>query len=105
MKKSKLAQAPAPQCVDLPVRVSIAQSIELHRTLAACLASGAPVSIDGGRVEQIDTAILQLLVSTWLGARKRGTECRWQGASQALRRAAALIGVADVLQLDAPPAA
>jgi len=88
------------QPVELAERMSIAQSAELHRTLTACLASGAPLLIDGGRVEQIDTAVLQLLVSAWLGAAKRGIECRWQSASQALRRSATLIGVAEILRLN-----
>jgi anti-anti-sigma regulatory factor len=92
-------QPPKPQPVELAARMSIAQSIDLHRTLTACLASGAPLLIEGGGVEQIDTAALQLLVSAWLGATKRGIECRWQGASQALRRSATLIGVAEILQL------
>jgi anti-anti-sigma regulatory factor len=88
------------QLVELSERMSIAQSAELHRTLTVCLASGAPLLIAGGRVEQIDTAVLQLLVSAWLGAAKRGVECRWQSASQALRRSATLIGVAGILRLN-----
>jgi anti-anti-sigma regulatory factor len=88
------------QPVMLVERMSIAQSAELHRTLMICLAGGAPLLIEGGRVEQIDTAVLQLLVSAWLGAAKRGIECRWQSASQALRRSATLIGVAEILRLN-----
>ncbi len=86
--------------VELAERMSIAQSAALHRTLMVCLASGAPLLIEGGRVEQIDTAVLQLLVSAWLGAAKRGIECRWLSASQALFRSATLIGVAEILRLN-----
>lgn len=85
--------------------MSIAQSAELHRTLMACLAGGTPLLIEGGGVEQIDTSILQLLVCAWQGAAQRGIECRWLGASQALRRSAMLIGVAQALQLDGSRAA
>jgi anti-anti-sigma regulatory factor len=89
-----------PQIVELAERMSIAQSAELQRRLTVCLASGAPLLINGDRVEQIDTSVLQLLVSAWLGAAKRGIECRWQGTSQALRRSALLIGAAEILQLN-----
>ncbi len=95
----------SPRPVELAARMSIAQSVDLHRTLVACLERGAPLLLEGSSVEHIDTSILQLLVSAWLGASKRGIECRWQGASQALRRSAMLIGVAEVLQLDGSPAA
>jgi anti-anti-sigma regulatory factor len=88
------------QSVELAERMSIAQSADLHRQLTACLAGGAPLLIKGDRVEQIDTSVLQLLVSAWLAAAKRGIECRWQGTSQALCRSATLIGVAEILQLN-----
>ncbi len=91
--------------VQLAARMSIAQSAELHRTLTACLASGAPLLIEGGGVEQIDTSILQLLVCAWQVAAQRGIECRWQGASLALCRSAMLIGVAEVLHLESSRAA
>jgi anti-anti-sigma regulatory factor len=93
-------QEQAPQVVELAERMSIAQSAELQRTLTVCLASGAPLLIKGDRVEQIDTSVLQLLVSAWLGAAKRGIECRWQSTSQALCRSALLIGAAEILQLN-----
>jgi anti-anti-sigma regulatory factor len=107
VKKKKPPAAPAPQSgspqsVQLAARMSIAQSPELHRTLADRLAAGAPLLIDGGQVEQIDTAVLQLLVGAWRGAASRGIERRWLGASPALHGAANLIGVADLLQLNSP---
>jgi anti-anti-sigma regulatory factor len=86
--------------MELPARLSIAQCMDLHRTLTACSKGKAPLLLDGSRVEEIDTAILQLLVTAWLGGAKRGVECRWQGVSEALRHSARLIGVAAALQLD-----
>ena len=85
--------------IELPARLSITQSADWHRTLVSRSEGHAALVLDGSRVEEIDTAILQLLVSAWLGAAKRGVECRWQGASEALRHSAALIGVAATLQL------
>lgn len=101
-KKSRQAAA---NVIELPPRLSIAQCMELHRTLTACCVGDGPLLLDGSRVEEIDTAILQLLVSAWLGGAKRGVECQWQGVSEALRRAATLIGVASTLQLDGTAAA
>jgi anti-anti-sigma regulatory factor len=103
VKKKSRAMKSKP--IELPARLSIAQSADLHRTLAACCEAQVPLVLDGSCVEDIDTAILQLLVSAWLGAAKRGVECRWQGASDSLRHAATLIGVAAALQLDGVAAA
>ncbi len=54
--------------------------------------------VDGTRVEEIDTAILQLLASLWRTSLERGIACTWHGASEALRQTAALVGVAELLQ-------
>ncbi len=85
--------------IKLAARLNIAQAADLHRTLAARIASGGPIQIDGTGVEEIDTAILQLLTSLWRTGRERGIACTWQGASDALRQTAKLIGVAEILQI------
>jgi anti-anti-sigma regulatory factor len=77
--------------------MTIVQAAGLHRTLLACLARGAPIVVDGTRVEEIDTAVLQVLASLWRTCVARGMDCTWQGASDALRQTAALIGVAQML--------
>ena len=88
-------------CVELDARLDIAQAADLHRTLLARLAKGGPVVIDGARVEEIDTAMLQLLASLWRTSRERGIDCTWKSASAALRHTANLIGVAQVLNFPA----
>lgn len=98
--KARLKQPAAPrqpQRIQLEARMSIVQAAGLHGTLLARLADGAPVEIDGSRVEEIDTAILQLLTSLWRTGQERGIACSWFGASEALRRTAALVGVAQML--------
>ena len=85
--------------IELEARITIVQAADIHRTLVQRLASGRPLVVDGTRVEEIDTAILQLLASLWLSSRERGIACTWHGASDALRRAARLIGLAELLQL------
>lgn len=88
-------------CVELPAQLNIALAADLHRTLLARLAKGGPVVIDGDRVEEIDTAMLQLLASLWRTSRERGIDCTWKGASGALRQTATLIGVAEILDFPA----
>ena len=89
------ALQPAP--VRLDARVTITQAADLHRTLAVRVADGGPIVLDGTAVEEIDTAILQLLASLWRTTRERGTPCAWQGTSEVLRNTATLIGVAEAL--------
>ncbi len=97
-----LPEAPAsaeaqPPVIELEARMTIVQAAALHRRLSDCLAQARPIIIDGGRVEEIDTAILQLLTSLWRGGAERGIACTWHNVSAELRRSAALIGVDEML--------
>jgi len=98
VRKKKAPRVTQAARVELEARVTIVQAADIHRTLLKRLASGRPLLIDGNRVEEIDTAILQMLASLWRSSRDRGIACSWLGASDALRRAARLIGVAELLQ-------
>ena len=108
-RKSQPGRAPGraavPARIALESRLTIAQAADLHRTLVARMALGGPIVIDGGQVQEIDTAILQLLASLWRTAPGRGSPCSWEGASDELRRTAELIGVAEALQLSGGEAA
>lgn len=88
-----------PARIELEARTTIAQAAGLHRMLLARIAQGKGMVVDGTRVEEIDTAILQLLASLWRTCLERGIACTWHGTSDALRQAAALVGLADLLQL------
>jgi anti-anti-sigma regulatory factor len=88
-----------PTRIVLDERISIAQVAVLHRSLQEALCAGAPVAVDGSGVKEIDTAVLQLLVSLWLSSRAQGIDCAWQGISEGLRRTAALIGLTEALHL------
>ncbi len=91
------ALAPPP-AIELGARTTIAQAAVLHRALSEHIARAQTIVIDGSRVEEIDTAILQLLANLWRCCMLRGIACSWAGASDKLRRTAALIGVADMLR-------
>jgi anti-anti-sigma regulatory factor len=97
MTKKKSARETVPPRIELDARLTIVQAAHLHRTLVARLASGGPVRVDGTRVEEIDTSILQLLTSLWRTSLERGISCTWYGVSDVLRQRAALIGVAEIL--------
>jgi anti-anti-sigma regulatory factor len=86
-------------CIVLEERLSIAQAAVLHRSLRGALSAGAPVTVDGSRVREIDTAVLQLLVSLCLSSRALGIDFGWHGISEALRRTAALIGLTKALRI------
>jgi anti-anti-sigma regulatory factor len=96
MTKKKSARVPPPR-IELDARLTIVQAADLHRTLVARVASGGPVAVDGSRVQEIDTSILQLLTSLWCTSLERGISCTWHGVSDVLRQRAALIGVAEML--------
>ncbi|MGC1522513.1 MAG: STAS domain-containing protein [Steroidobacteraceae bacterium] len=104
-RSAKSTKAPRLSRVVLDDRLTIVQAADLHRVLVKRLAQGRQLVVDGTRVEEIDTAILQLLTSLWRTSKERGIACTWHGASQALRRTAALVGVAEMLHFpDAEPA-
>ena len=84
------------QPIELAAELTIAHATELQRTLKERLAAGA-LSIDASRVKQIDTSILQLLVSASRACTQRGVACTWTGVSDTMRRCASLIGVAEFL--------
>jgi anti-anti-sigma regulatory factor len=98
-RAAKATRAKQTASVELGVRMTIVQAAGLHRTLSASVARGETVVVDGTRVEEIDTAILQLLASLWRTCLARGIGCTWQGASGALRQTATLVGVAEMLHL------
>lgn len=104
-RTAKSTRAPRPSRIVLSDRLTIVQAADLHRVLMQRLGEGRQFVVDGTRVEEIDTAILQLLTSLWRTSSERGIACTWHGVSQALRRTAALVGVAELLQFpNAEPA-
>ena len=84
------------QPIELAAELTIAHAAELRRTLKERLGAGALI-IDASRVKQVDTSILQLLVSASRACTQRGVSCSWTGVSDTMRRCASLIGVAEFL--------
>lgn len=87
--------------VALPTDFRLAELAAVKAQLLEAL--DAPlVHIDGAAVERVDTAALQLLVVFRREAAARGQSPAWQGVSAVMRDAAALLGLAQVLELPAP---
>jgi len=80
-------------------RLTIVDASGLRDRLVARLASDGPIVLDGTRVVETDTAILQLLASLWRTCGERGIACSWLGVSEGLRDSAKLIGVTEALHL------
>lgn len=86
----------------LKPKLDIAQARTLQAQLNKALDGGKTVVIDGGQVERTDTAGLQLLCAFFDSSRKAGVEVRWKkGSTATLCRDAAMLGVAELLQLPA----
>ena len=85
----------------LPADCRMAAQAALKAELLGALEAGAIV-LDGGQVERVDTAALQLLVLLRRELDARGGTLGWHGTSDALSEAAGLLGLAQLLNLPAP---
>jgi phospholipid transport system transporter-binding protein len=86
--------------VRLPADCRMAAQAALKAELLGALAANAIV-LDGGQVERVDTAALQLLLLFRRELDARGGTLVWHGASDALNEAAGLLGLAQLLNLPA----
>jgi anti-anti-sigma regulatory factor len=87
-----------------PLRLSsttIRTATTLQTELAERLDESGNVKIDGGVVDRIDTATLQLLAAFVRDLRADGRSVEWFGCSAVLRRAASSLGLASALSLPA----
>jgi anti-anti-sigma regulatory factor len=98
-KTRSRAKLKAAEPFKLGSRLTIAEVTELHRALLPLLAAGEPIHIDGTDVQEVDTAVLQLLVSLWRTAATQGIPVAWRGVSEVLRKSAAIIGIAGHIDL------
>jgi ABC-type transporter Mla MlaB component len=94
------AAAPDSAQLMLPADCRMATQMALKDELLGMLSAGAVV-LDGSQVERVDTAALQLLLLFRREAVARDCTVSWHGASGALGEAAALLGLAQTLELPA----
>ena len=97
-KEFTVADDPPPatgaECtVELEACVAIADLARLREGLAEALETGRPVALEGGSVDRVDAAALQLLCAFFQAARAADVPCRWHAASDPLVAAARLCGL------------
>lgn len=85
----------------LPAALDLICADTLHSDLLARLSRDETLVVEGGAVERVSTACVQLLVAARVAAAARGQSFRLAGASDALRQAVDDLGVADALGLRA----
>jgi ABC-type transporter Mla MlaB component len=72
---------------------------ELKQSLSHYLDDTAPVALDVGKVERVDTSTIQLLCAFVRDRTARNGKVEWIGDSRVIRDAARLLGVEALLSL------
>lgn len=85
-------------------RVTLAPTCTIHEIAALKdhllqqQSNGGPIEIDGGAVQRIDTAGLQLVLAFALDCLDRNVEYRWVARSSQLEDAIQTLGIAALLE-------
>jgi len=95
------ATAAEPMTLALPADFRMAAQAAFKQQLVGALGHDAIV-LDGGAVERVDTAALQLLVVFQRELDARHRVPAWQSASPVLTEAAEVLGLTEILKMPAP---
>lgn len=95
--------APSQAALVLAANCNVKDAAELKQSLCLHLDDAAPVALDVGKVERIDTSTMQLLCSFARDRAAHQRKIEWLGDSRVIRDAARLLGVETLLSL--PPVA
>lgn len=85
--------------LDLPANLTIATAEALHEKMEPLLIDDQDIAINGGEVERVDTAGLQLLLAFKNALVKRNMNFTWNTPSSHLVEAATQIGLQQLLAL------
>jgi anti-anti-sigma regulatory factor len=83
--------------LDLGATLTISRVAEMHAKMTALLGSSGSLTLQGGGIEQIDGAGLQLLAAMIKEAAETGVEIRWDGISNSLHQGARQLGMHEIL--------
>ncbi|MEQ1439307.1 STAS domain-containing protein [Fontimonas sp. SYSU GA230001] len=72
---------------------------DLHAQLLGCWESAGTVTLEAAEVQRVHGAALQLFCSFFRDRGRAGRETRWHQPTDALRSAAALLGLTELIQL------
>lgn len=101
-RHTKGAEPPPAALLELPVRLTIHEAHALHALLLAHIGPRKLV-VDGARVEEVDTAGLQLMLAARRAAAAAGGSFEWRPLPPAVARAARELGLAAELGLGDGP--
>ncbi|HKY90986.1 MAG TPA: STAS domain-containing protein [Nevskiaceae bacterium] len=93
------SSAPPVATIKLPAELGIEGATDLHRELVAHVDDAVPVVLDAADVSRIHTAALQLFCLFCRDRQNGGRETHWRAPSIALKNAAVLLGVTQMLNL------
>lgn len=91
--------APSQPTIVLASNCNVKDAGELKRSLCHYLDDGAPVALDVGKVERVDTSTMQLLCAFVRDRAAQQRKVEWVGDSSVIRDAARLLGVEPLLCL------
>jgi anti-anti-sigma factor len=87
--------------LDLGKVLTISQVADWREKLVGVFDLREPIVINGGDIEKIDSAGLQLLVALMKEADATGAKIEWRAASELLKQNASQLGLDGVLHLEA----
>lgn len=85
--------------INVGSQLGIEEASALHQQLCAAIDEPRVVVLEGRDVRDIHTAALELFCLFCRDRRSAGRETRWQEPSDALRSAAALLGITSLMAL------
>lgn len=91
--------ATAERVLELGSCLTIAEVGEVSQQLVGVFDTGTTLVLEGGEIEQIDGAGVQLLAGLMKEAVAQQAAVEWAGSSSTLREAVAQLGLAELLQL------
>jgi ABC-type transporter Mla MlaB component len=94
-----LSAAPSQPMIVLATHCNVKDAAELKQSLCLHLDEAAPVKLDVGGVERVDTSTMQLLCAFVRDRSAQQRKVEWVGDSRVVHDAARLLGVEAMLGL------
>jgi len=85
--------------VTLATVLGVTDARLLYDKLDGALSDATALVVDGGRVERVDAAAMQILANFSRTARARGLAVAWQNPSAGLQQAARMLGMQNLLEM------
>ena len=82
----------------LDENLTISNVHELQERLLKSVKGKNRVELDGGKVDTVDTAGLQMLVAFILYCKQNSIQLQWLAKSRAIEQTSSLLGLSDVLE-------